>query len=394
MKTLFLDCGAGISGNMFLGSMIDLGFPVEFLEKELKKLRISLPRIQINITERMGIRASFFEVESSDEHQHRHLAEIIELIKGAQFEEKVTELAIKCFSLLAETEAKIHGVSIEEIHFHEVGAVDAIIDIIGAFIALSYLQIEKVIVSPIRVGFGTVQCAHGVIPVPAPATTDLLTGFIVYGGEIPGEWATPTGAAILKTIATSSKAIPMMKIIKTGYGAGSENRNIPNVLRVILGDMEENQIDETQMIVETNIDDMNPECYSFLGDLLLAAGAKDYFFTPIHMKKGRPGVLITVITPIEKILPVEEILLTETTTLGIRKYQVQRRCMERNCLELEIDGCRIKVKTAVYKGKVFKYAPEYEDCIFAAKILNRPVLDIYNEVNFKVRKILHDEGRN
>jgi len=240
MKTLYLDCGAGISGNMFLGSMIDLGFPKELLENELKKLPLPIPEIKIETVNRQGISAVFFEVDCGHEHHHRHLREIIALIKDARFEKNVTDAAIRCFTLLAEAEAKIHGVSIEEIHFHEVGAIDAIVDIVGAFLAFEYFKIETVIVSPIRVGFGTVRCAHGEIPIPAPAAVELLTGFTVYGGEHSGEWATPTGAAILRTIATPGcSSVPMMQIQKTGYGAGTANRAIPNILRSILGDMED-----------------------------------------------------------------------------------------------------------------------------------------------------------
>ena len=393
MRTLYLDCGAGISGNMFLGSMIDLGFPKELLEKELKKLPVAIPEIQVTTVTRKGLSAIFFEVDCGHEHHHRHLAEIIRIIEDARFDVKVTDNAVKCFTLLAEAEAKIHGVSVEEIHFHEVGAIDAIVDIVGAFLALAYFEVEEVKVSPIRVGYGTVRCAHGEIPIPAPATAQLLNGFTIYGGEYQGEWATPTGSALLKTIAIPCVSFPMMKIHKTGYGAGTADRSIPNVLRSMLGDTGETQnTDEMQTVIETNIDDMNPECYGFLGDLLLAAGAKDYFYTGIQMKKGRPGVLITVVAPSEKEAEIEEILLRETTTLGIRKHQVQRRCMERNHTKVEIDGNLIRVKLAGIDGKVMKYAPEYEDCLQAAKNLKRPVIDIYQEANFKARKVLQDEG--
>jgi uncharacterized protein (TIGR00299 family) protein len=393
MKIAYLDCGAGVSGNMMVGAMVNLGLPPEYLLKHLQKLPVKLPELTYNSVKRQGIAATFFEVEEVHEHQHRHLSDILSIIGEAGLEKSITSNAQKCFSLLAEAEAKIHGVSVEEIHFHEVGALDAIVDIVGACIGMDYFKIEQVIVSPIRVGFGTIKCAHGIIPVPAPATMELLSGFKIYGGEIEGEWTTPTGAALIKTFGSQSSSIPLIEASQVGYGAGSQDRVIPNVLRMIVGKSpESNSTEEEQVVIEANIDDMNPEFFGYLGELLLKAGAKDYYLTPIQMKKSRPGTLITVIVPNKIITEVEQILLTETTTLGIRKHQVQRRCMQRDLLRVMVAGREIRVKTGWQNNKLLNYAPEYEDCRNVALELSVPLKEIYDEAKCQARKILKNGG--
>jgi pyridinium-3,5-bisthiocarboxylic acid mononucleotide nickel chelatase len=393
MRIAYLDCQAGISGNMFLGGLISLGLPQEYLAGELSKLGIWIPPLTVKPVNKKGIEAILFETGTCHEHHHRHLSDINNIINLAQLSPTVKESALGCFMGLAVAEAKIHGVSVDEVHFHEVGAVDAIVDIVGACIGLEYLRIDKVIVSPIRVGFGTVTCAHGVIPLPAPAAMELLTGFTVYGGEYEGEWTTPTGAAILKNFTKESGSIPEMKIVQIGYGAGGSERAIPNVLRIILGDDDLVSESEIQIMIETNIDDMNPELYSYFWEKLLEAGARDCYLTPIYMKKGRPGVLISVIVPPERVTSIEKILFSESTTLGIRKYPVWRNCMTRELLTVQIDDCRIGIKVAISGGQVVKYAPEYEDCLKAAKVLNRSLKDIYEVANIEARKIVGKRGK-
>lgn len=394
MRVAYLDCNAGISGNMFLGAMLSLGLSKERLTSELLKLPLKLPALMIEKVNKNGISATSMEVTAFHEHEHRHLADIAELIKGAAYSEEITTKAIQCFTHLAEAEAKIHGVSVAEIHFHEVGAVDAIIDIVGACIGIQVLNIEKLVASPVRVGFGTVICAHGEIPLPAPATVELLKGFKMFGGELEGEWATPTGAAILKTFVTASGPLPSLEIIGVGYGAGSANRAIPNVLRIILGDDNQATVDydDQQLVLETNIDDMNPEIYSYVGELLLKAGAKDYYFTPVLMKKGRPGVVITVIAPFENAPAIEALLLKETTTLGVRRYEVKRSCLTRAQIEVTVAQQKIRVKTAYQNGLLLKYAPEYEDCLSVAKITQIPLKNIYEEAVLEARKVLENRG--
>jgi pyridinium-3,5-bisthiocarboxylic acid mononucleotide nickel chelatase len=399
MRIAYLDCSAGVSGNMLVGSFVSMGLPQEILLNELRKLPIHLPELTFSAVQRQGIQAILFEVNETHQHHHRSLSDILTLIDGAGFERQIALNAKKCFTLLAEAEAKIHGVTVEEVHFHEVGALDAIIDIVSACIGMVYFQIEKIIVSPIRVGYGSIACAHGIIPIPAPATMELLSGFKIYGGEIEGEWATPTGSAILKIFASESGSIPQMETLKVGYGAGSLERTIPNVLRIMLGNhsgLGENgaqqDVLEQLVVLETNIDDMNPELYGYLGDLLLEAGVKDYYFTPIQMKKGRPGVLITVLTSLEKASQIEKILLTETTTIGVRKYQVQRRCLQRNMLKVEVAGREVSIKTAWQEDILLNYAPEYEDCLKIARESSIPLKDIYDEAKNQARKILKNGG--
>jgi TIGR00299 family protein len=393
MRKAYFDCSAGVSGNMLVGAMLNLGLPPEYLMSQLQKLPVNLPEISFNPVKRQGIQATFFEVAERHEHHHRHLEDILAVIREARLESLIASNAEKCFSILAEAEAKIHGVPVDEIHFHEVGALDAIVDIVGACIGMAYFKIDKSTVSPIRVGFGTVTCAHGIIPVPAPATMELLSGYKIYGGEIEGEWATPTGAAILRVFASECGPLPAMTVTHVGYGAGSHDRAIPNVLRMVIGDSSETfSEEEDQVVIETNIDDMNPELFSHLGELLLSAGAKDYYLTPVQMKKNRPGILITVVVPQKNSSQIENVLLTETTTIGIRKYMVQRRCLQRSLLPVEVAGREVKVKTAWQNDKLVNYAPEYEDCRKVAAELAIPVKEVYDEARSQARKILKKGG--
>lgn len=392
MGIAYLDCNAGISGNMFLGALIDLGFPVETLKEEIKKLPLSIPDFKLQKVSRKGITATWFDTNPVHEHHHRHLSQIISIIDKSGFTKSVSDNAIRCFQNLAEAEAKIHGVSTEEIHFHEVGAVDAIVDIVGACLGIEFFQLNQITASPVRVGFGTVKCAHGEIPVPAPAALELLTSFTIFGGEYEGEWTTPTGAAILKTFAKSSDSIPQITLERVGYGAGTADRQIPNVHRILLGSSYLVEQKDYQVILETNIDDLNPEVYGFLGEELLKNGARDYYLTSIYMKKGRPGILVTVIAPPENVPQIEDLLFKQTSTLGVRKYLVERHCLNRGYQTIDLKGCKINIKTALRNGEIIKFAPEYNDCLQAAEKLNQPLKDIYDEANFLFRKMIYYEG--
>ncbi|NLW46004.1 MAG: nickel pincer cofactor biosynthesis protein LarC [Firmicutes bacterium] len=392
MRIAYLDCHAGISGNMFLGALIDLGYPIETLKTELGKLALPIPELQIQKVSKKGISATWFDLPVAHEDQHRNLAQICELILRAGYSSSITDNAIGCFRYLAEAEAKIHGVSLNEVHFHEVGAVDAIIDIIGACLGIEYFEIEELFASPVRVGFGSVKCAHGEIPVPAPATFELLSNFDIYIGEYEGEWTTPTGAAILKYFAKSHKTMANFLLEKIGYGAGTTERAIANVHRIVLGNLVEVDQKDYQVILETNIDDLNPEMYGFLGEELLKQGARDYYFTPIYMKKGRPGILVTVIVSPEYVQRIEDLLFRETTTLGIRKKLVERDCLIRDYRTINLKGYKIQIKVALRNGAILKFAPEYNDCLLAAKNLKQSLKQIYEEAEFQYRKILYDEG--
>ncbi len=397
----YLDGNAGISGNMFLGALLDLGMPFEYLQEKLSNLPFEMPKLTFEQVKRKGIGAKLFEVELEQhthadnheaDHHHRHLEEIIWIIEQANLPSMVQSKAIECFKILAAAEAEVHQVSANEIHFHEVGAVDAIIDIVGTCLGFDYLGIEKLIVSPLRVGFGTVHCAHGEIALPAPATMKLLEGYQVFGGEYSGEWTTPTGAALVRTFATEQAAMPAMQIVKTGYGAGSSERAIPNVCRIILGEVDLVVKQNEVVIIETNIDDMNPEIYGYLGNLLLENGAKDYYFTPVIMKKGRPGVVITVMVEATEVEKIEAIIFKETSTFGTRRYPVERTCLERNQIEVELDNFTVRVKIGYLDGKILKYAPEYEEALQVARSLNQPLREVYERIGFLVRKILENGG--
>lgn len=393
MKTAYLDCAAGISGNMFLGALLDLGLPEELLLSELEKLAIRLPKITIKRVVRNGISAILLDVPDYHEHHHRHLADIVAILNDSSLSPRIIQSAICCFENLANAEAKVHGVTVDEIHFHEVGAVDAIIDIVGTAIGIDYLGLDRIVASAIRVGYGTVRCAHGEIPLPAPAVLELLNGFTIYGGAVEGEWTTPTGAAILKTFAQFSQSLPAMKIERIGYGAGSSERKIPNVLRIAMGIQDNEGSDgDFQIVMETNIDDMNPEFFGYIGERLMAAGVSDYFFTPIFMKKNRPATKITVITSFESLAVAEKILLGETTTLGLRKYVVQRTCLDREELTVCEEGETIRIKVAKIDAKNIKLAPEYDDCITVAKKSNRPLREIYANAIYQGMKKKGIEG--
>ena len=394
-KVVYFDCNAGISGNMFVGAMLDLGLPQELLMAELKKLPIPLPPIDVIRTNRNGLSAVYFDVHAPHEHHHRHLSEILDMIHGTDLSETVKRSAEACFRYLAEAEAKVHGVSVEDIHFHEVGAIDAIIDIVSAAIAMEWLDADVVAVSPIRLGYGTIQCAHGKIPLPAPAVVELLKGFQTFGGELEGEWTTPTGAAIIKTFVnnTSLCSLPLMTVENNGFGAGTAERAIPNVFRVMVGFKESETGKEQMMMVETHIDDMNPEIYGYIGERLLEAGAKDFYYTPVYMKKNRPGILISVLVEMQNVAAIEGILLEETTTLGIRRYPVERSILKRGEILTDIEGCPVRVKTAYCDSGYVKYAPEYEDCRKAAIQLQRPLREIYDLAHILAKKTRQNERK-
>ena len=392
MSLAYLDCNAGISGNMFLGALIDLGFPFDSLKAEIRKLPLPIPDFKLQKVSKKGINAVWFDTAPVHEHQHRNLTDIIKIITKAGYSNKVTGNAIQCFRILAEAEAKIHGVSAEEVHFHEVGAVDAIVDIVGACLGIESLSLGQIMASPVRVGFGSVKCAHGIIPVPAPATLELLKDFSIFGGEYEGEWTTPTGAAILKTFASPVYSMPQITLERVGYGAGTAERPIANVHRVVLGSPYHPEQKDYQVVLETNIDDLNPELFGFLGETLLNNGARDFYFTSIYMKKGRPGILVSVIVPPENVAKIEKILFEQTSTLGIRKYLVERNCLSRDYQTVEIKGCKINIKIASRDGKIIKFAPEYDDCLKASQILNQPLKDIYDEAKFQFRKMYYHEG--
>lgn len=409
-RTLYLDCFAGASGDMLLGAMLDCGLDFELLRSELEKLGVEGYKLSLTRVDRSGISSAKFDVHLSGEshshehhhehlhehhhdhghshehhhhhddhehshehhhHEHRGLSEIKRIIASSNLSEPVKQRAQAIFQRIGEAESKIHGIPIETVHFHEVGAIDSIVDIVGACIAFDALKIERIISSPLHVGSGTFKCAHGTYPVPGPATAELLKGVPAYSKDIEGELVTPTGAAIISTLAESYGPMPMMKIEKIGYGAGTRDYpKFPNTLRAIIGELEEDadQTPTTITVIEANIDDLNAQVFGYLMDRVLEAGALDIFYTPAQMKKNRPGVLLTLLCKPEDRERMTEIIFRETTTLGVRYRNERREILRREfvTVETEYGPIRIKVSRAL-DGRVMNASPEFEDCRAAAE---------------------------
>ena len=375
MSILRFECFSGISGDMILGSLLDLGLSLDDLRGGLEKLNVKNFSVSARKVVKSGVSATKFDVEMGEEHSHRHLSHIVKIIDGSELTPSVKERAVAIFRRLAEAEAKVHGTTVEEVHFHEVGAVDAIVDIVGACIGLELLGVEEIYCSPLNVGSGFVDCAHGTMPVPAPATAELLKGIPIYSNQVSGELVTPTGAAIVSTLAKGFEPMPAFKIRGIGYGAGSKDfKGTANVLRALQCEVVDAARSDSRVaatadrvvVLEASIDDMNPQICGHLLDKLFSSGALDVFTSPVQMKKNRPGLLMTVLAPIDLADALAAQIFEETTTIGIRYHETERRVLER---EVEVVGCEfgdIKVKVSKLNGRMINFAPEYEDCRQAA----------------------------
>lgn len=401
MRILYYDCFSGISGDMNLGAMIDAGVDPQYLLSELSKLNVDDEfKLLINKDSRKGINGTKVDVilkhTHEDEHyihHHRNLKDIEKIINNSNITDKSKELSLKIFMEVAKAEAKVHGKSIDEVHFHEVGAIDSIIDIVGAAICFEYLRIDKIMSSTVEVGSGFVKCAHGILPVPAPATAEILKNIPIKSGGIPYEATTPTGAAILSAVVTEFTDNKTLNITKIAYGIGTKDEgNIPNVLRVFICEGE-NKLEASlelkkgnASILECNIDDMNPEFYSYVINKLLENGADDAFMTPIIMKKGRPAVMLSVLTKEETLEALEKIIFIETTTLGIRKYNVSKEMLIRKEEKIMTNFGEVNVKRAFLNGCQLKCKAEYEDCVKIATEQNLPLHEVYCQVNKALNK--------
>lgn len=373
MKTLYFDCFAGVSGDMILGAMVDAGVDPDELKQQLSLLGLSGYEINFETVDRAGISATYACVRAETGHKHRHLRDIVEIISNSKLSDGVVQRATEVFTRLAEAEAKIHNESIDHVHFHEVGAIDAILDVVGAAICFEMLEIEQFVCSPLHVGSGTVEMAHGRFPVPPPAVAELLLDAPIYSTEIKGELVTPTGAAIVTSLCSEFGPLPQMKLNATGYGAGTRTyKAFPNVLRVLIG---ETQLvgDENLLMIETNIDDMPAQQFAHVMDRSFELGALDCYFTPVQMKKNRPAVLLSVLCRPQQREALMEMLFKETTTLGIRSYEVQRRALERSIERVETSYGPIDVKVAKLNGVVVNEMPEYEQCREAARKAGVPL---------------------
>lgn len=364
MTIAYLDCFSGIAGDMTIGALLDAGLSIENLRSELAKLGLPGYEIEHRKVERSGLSGTIFKVIQDRNDRHpRRLSDIQRIIHSSSLSPRVKQKSMKIFERLAEAEAKVHGTTPEQIHFHEIGAVDAIVDIVGAVIGFEQLGISEIVCSPINLGSGTVHTAHGRLPVPAPATAELLRSVPVYSSSIPHELATPTGAAIVSTLASMFGPMPQMRIKEIGYGAGGlDIPGQPNLLRIFIGEPIITYEEETAVVIETNIDDMNPQIYDHLIDRLMKAGALDVFIAPVIMKKSRPGILLSAITNKADVECVIETLFRETTSIGIRIHEVGRRKLNRRMVDVETSFGMVRVKVSSLGDEVITVTPEYEDC--------------------------------
>ncbi len=383
MKIISYDCFSGISGDMNLGAMIDLGIDKTYLIGELNKLNLKGWELIVQKDQRHGITGTKVTVkQTKHEHAHRHLSDIEKIINDSSLDNKTKELSMIIFMKIATAEASVHGISIDNVHFHEVGAVDSIIDVVGAAICFNALKVDGVHVSTVELGSGFVKCDHGKFPVPAPATAEIIKGIPVKKGGVDFEATTPTGAAILSALGTDFSADLPVKIEKTAYGVGQkDHHDVPNLLRVFLGEtISGSGSGHDALHLECNIDDMNPEFFEYISDRLFKAGASDVFYSNIIMKKGRPGIELNVICETELADTVKNIIFTESTSLGIRTFPFRKDTLVRKFETLQTIYGDITVKRSFYKEKEVSCKPEYDECRKIAAEKGIPVKEIYNNI--------------
>ncbi len=399
VKTLYFDCFSGISGDMTIGALIDVGLDFDYLRTELDKLPVEGFDLRLSRVERANVSATKFDVlTASDEghhhqgdegghapgHFHRKASEITGMIRGSGLEPGARKRAVEIFEKLAISEGQVHDLPPEDVEFHEVGAVDSIVDVVGTAIGLNALGIEQFLCSPINVGGGFIHCQHGYYPVPTPATANLLTHAPVYSRQVDAELVTPTGAAILA--ATIDRFGPMdgFEIDKVGYGAGTKKFDeFPNCLRLFLGNAVSgvgDTVEDRIVVIEANIDDMSAENLAYAGERLLAAGALDVITIPVHMKKGRPGHLLQVLAPSGSEEDLSRTMFEETTTIGVRMRPMSRKVLDREIVQVETDQGSVAVKVSRFNGKIVNVSPEYEDCARLARASGRPFKDVQAEI--------------
>jgi uncharacterized protein (TIGR00299 family) protein len=377
MKIAYVDCFSGISGDMFLAALLDAGLPLEVLQDGIEKLNLP-EKVEVRLSEihKGALRAASLEVVVPHSHHHRHLSDILEILSASQLSAHIQQTAGRVFSLLAEAEARVHGEPVEQVHFHEVGALDSIVDVTGAVLGLETLGIERLYASPLPYGSGTVNSDHGTLPLPAPATLEVLR--LAQAPLTPSpaqvELVTPTGAAILATLATFER--PNLTVTGLGIGAGKRDLPWPNIMRLIVGETPASGSSEMVQI-ETNIDDMNPQMFGFVMEKLFAAGALDVYLTPIYMKKNRPATLLGVIARRQDETVLADLILRETTTLGMRVQPIYRYEAQREFREVETPFGKLKIKLKIVNGQVLQSMPEYEDCVRLANENGVSLAEIY-----------------
>ena len=412
MKIAYFDCFSGISGDMTLGVLVDLGLDPDLLRDELAKLKLEEYRLSFSKADKHSITGTKAHViladhthQENDKHEHEHehkhehkhehehehqdetpkashhsrnLGDIRQLIESSDLSEEIKAKSLSIFTRLGEAEAKVHNTTIDEVNFHEVGAVDSIVDIVGSVIGISAMRIDKIYASPLSLGSGFAKSSHGVIPIPAPATMELLKGIPTRQTEVRGELVTPTGAAIISTLAEGFGPAPEMVIDRVGYGCGTKDlTEQPNLLRVSLGHDASGYERDTIKVVETNIDDMSPQVYDLLIDKLLGIGALDVFLTPIVMKKSRPAIKLTALVNSPQLQDVCSCILTETTTLGVRIYEAGRKKLSREMVEVDTEYGKVSVKLGKMGDEIVKVIPEYEDCKRIAQEKDIPIMKVH-----------------
>jgi pyridinium-3,5-bisthiocarboxylic acid mononucleotide nickel chelatase len=393
VKVLYFDCFSGASGDMIVGALVDAGVPLEEIRAALGSLSIDGDAVWTERVQRAGIGATKFQVRGEDSghphhhqahggvateaHAHRTLAEIYSLIDGSRLSAAAKDRAKALFARLGEVEGSIHGTPPDKVHLHEVGALDSIVDIVSTVHALELIGARRIVASPLNVGSGTIRSSHGLFPVPAPATARLLEGVPVYSGTQRAEMVTPTGALLITAYATEFGGIPPMRIAKIGYGAGARTfEDTPNVLRVLIGDDDAKAPSHTVVVIEAEIDDMNPQIFGVVMDKLLAEGALDVFYTPVQMKKNRPGTLLSVIAPPASRETLTSIVFRETTTIGVRYREMTRECLDRETRTVSTPFGDVRFKIARRDDEILNASPEFEDCVDLANRHGRPIKEI------------------
>ena len=392
MKVVYFDCPSGASGDMILGALIDAGVPLATLRAELAKLGLPGFTLETREVRRGAFRATKADVvlDAQVRHHHRQLRDILAILGASQLPPAVIAGAARIFSRLAEAEARVHGTGIEEVHFHDVGAVDAIVDVTGAVIALHLLGVENVHVSALPLGGGFVDGPHGRMPVPGPGTAELLRGFPVVDTGVRSELVTPTGAAILTTLAASGAGrMPAMTVDRIGYGAGTKDLpGTPNVLRCFVGETADAGATETVAQLETTIDDMNPQLYEPLMDRLFEAGALDVFLTPVVMKRSRPGTVLTALCPKDKVPDLSRVLFEESSTIGVRWTEVSRTRLDREVVTIVTDYGPLPFKVSRLSGRVVTITPEFADVVRLAQAKSLPVREVLSQAHAAARRHL------
>jgi uncharacterized protein (TIGR00299 family) protein len=378
MRGLYLDCFSGVSGDMMLGVLVDLGVEVAHLRRALRTLPVRGWDIAARRVRRAHLAGTKVEVEVGRRQPERGIADIRRIVAGGRLSAGVRARSLAAFERLVRAEARVHRVPPSRVHLHEVGAVDAIVDIVGTMVGLEALGWPRVVCSPLHVGRGMVTMAHGTFPVPPPAVTELLRGRPCYATHVEGELVTPTGAALVTTLATDFGPLPAMRLRRTGYGAGTRQYDgHPNLLRALYGDLlDEAALRETVVVIQTTIDDMNPQLYGHLMERLFAAGALEVFYTPIQMKKNRPGTMATVIVPEHRLEAITEVVFRETTTIGFRYLPMGRIEMARDSQTVRTPYGRVRMKISRYNGEIMQSTPEYEDCRALALAAGVPLKEV------------------